>query len=395
MHFEAEISFYAHAVRNRGSLSSLPSSISSVFGGSWKWGWVDIAAEDDKHVMGLVWDGAIDTVPRDQRKSPWRLVSIEGQFPQQCLRQLTHPPIETQTSCRVSLFLTLAEKPQPAEDASAERSMSEETPLSVARFAGFSLTPTPHDVLIKFPSGRQIWSSEALLRLSPYFTDLFSSGFIESTSSDKGATQKKKGKADFIEKAFEDSDDEVDSASPPIKGTFPAVPSFPFKTINVTEAAFSTYLALICYLQCGSINFNRLKSALPPATTTPKPKGRKRARASNAPAPAPLPLPVSPKSVYRLAHFLSLPALCMLALDNFRSQLTTSNATVELFDTFCSLYPEARDAVLDFVVSNKKEVLDDEVTKKKLEQLEGEDAEISAAESALLARLARRLMDSK
>ncbi|GAA5990332.1 hypothetical protein JCM11641_006253 [Rhodosporidiobolus odoratus] len=55
------------------------------------------------------------------------------------------------------------------------------------RIAGQSLRKAPHDVRLFFPSvgkdGAELWTSEEILRdLSPYYEDLFSSGFSEATT---------------------------------------------------------------------------------------------------------------------------------------------------------------------------------------------------------------------
>ncbi|GAA5918934.1 hypothetical protein JCM1841_006691 [Sporobolomyces salmonicolor] len=69
-----------------------------------------------------------------------------------------------------------------------------------------------------------------------------------------------------------------------------------------------------------------------------------------------LPPPVSPKSVYRLAHFLQDADLVQLALDNFKSQLGPANVAYELYSGVACSYEAIRDVVLEIVVDNWKEV---------------------------------------
>lgn len=62
------------------------------------------------------------------------------------------------------------------------------------------------------------------------------------------------------------------------------------------------------------------------------------------------PASVSPKSIYRLAHYLEIDKLSKLALANFESQLSCLNVIHELYSDIASHSPEIRDIALDFVV---------------------------------------------
>ena len=64
------------------------------------------------------------------------------------------------------------------------------------------------------------------------------------------------------------------------------------------------------------------------------------------------PYPTSPKSIYRLADFLSLPTLARLALDNYRSQLTVKNVALELFGDVAACYDEIAHVALTFAAAN-------------------------------------------
>ncbi|GAA5874006.1 hypothetical protein JCM8547_001599 [Rhodosporidiobolus lusitaniae] len=113
--------------------------------------------------------------------------------------------------------------------------------------------------------------------------------------------------------------------------------------------AYSTYLAVVCWLQSERITFSTLSSSS--AST-------ENARLAPADRPAPLsPLKlVSPKSVYPFSHLLELPALSSLALANFRSQLTISNAAAELFSETSAYSDEIGSAVLEFVLARRTAV---------------------------------------
>ncbi|KAF8906627.1 hypothetical protein CPB85DRAFT_1313460, partial [Mucidula mucida] len=60
----------------------------------------------------------------------------------------------------------------------------------------------------------------------------------------------------------------------------------------------------------------------------------------------------SPKSMYRLADMIDLPALKKTCLQAIRSGLTTDNIYTELCSKFTSLYPEVLEAELGFTVDH-------------------------------------------
>ncbi|GAA5820074.1 hypothetical protein JCM11251_005471 [Rhodosporidiobolus azoricus] len=418
MQCSSELSWNCSDVRDGGALFPLESPTLAALGGTWKWGWVELGAEGAKSVMGVTWKGVSNIVNvaggqiifKPSYGSPSGMSISPGPFPPSPSGSLRTLPFDGFSVCQATFSLTLVYELACSQEETEEEKQLVGGEGLAARFAAISLTSTPHDVLLQFPrSGHELWSSEAVLRASSYFEDLFSSGFSETATSSQsvGFKAAKKG---LPSKTFVDSDDE-DDRSPYLpkprshaSTTSAASVSFPHITVAITEAAFSTYLAVVCFLQCGSVTFATLKSARTDSGQAsdgaPKPKNRRRNRnrQSSAPTTKPtLPHPVSPKSVYRLAHFLSLPTLCTLALDNYRSQLTPSNATVELFDPFCALYPEAKDAVLDYIAANKREVGEAEATRQRLEKVEAQqqDGGGEQAEEAVWASLAKRLLETR
>lgn len=160
---------------------------------------------------------------------------------------------------------------------------------------------------------------------------------------------------------FDDSDDDTDSAPDSISSS-PAKTEegecgSAFREIVVTETAFTTYRALLVYLQTEHLEFAPLLSSFndlsPPSevtqrrhkkVTTPRPDGLS------------LPLPASPKSIYRLAHLLSLPDLSAQALASLSSQLTPSNVLYELFDSVSGAYDEVQKLELAYAIKHWKEV---------------------------------------
>jgi len=103
----------------------------------------------------------------------------------------------------------------------------------------------------------------------------------------------------------------------------------------------------------------------------------------------PSPTPASPKSVYRLADYLSLDDLKQLALAHLVSRLTPTNALYELYGDVATVYPAVRDAVLDYVVANWNEVKTSAAVQHVEESAEAGALRSGAAKTAML--LAARL----
>ncbi|GAA5873948.1 hypothetical protein JCM8547_001587 [Rhodosporidiobolus lusitaniae] len=209
------------------------------------------------------------------------------------------------------------------------------------QLAVLASTPFPFDVLLEFPrSGRQIWSSETILSKSPYLKTLLSSAFSEGTST--GSLTTTTPPSDRL--PFDDSDGEQDEKHDKSNSSTSSLSLPKHKSITVTKTAYSTYLAVVCWLQTGDIVFSPLSSsrsssnAVLPATPSTSSVSRL--------------TPVSPKSVYRLAHLLELPVLSSLALENFGSQLPIDNVVQELFSETAACYDEILSTSLDFAVKN-------------------------------------------
>ncbi|GAA6032206.1 hypothetical protein JCM8097_007125 [Rhodosporidiobolus ruineniae] len=255
----------------------------------------------------------------------------------------------------------------------------------------FPLHPFPHDIRLFFPATEQeLWTSSNLLRsISPYFQQLLTSDFLEATTKHRKRARDG-GLVDIVqdphseetaalvplspdrpevsttsrrERDVDDSDDETDdfllSASPTslkAKGK-DTEDSFTFREIRITEAAYSTYRAILVWAYSGYIQFAPLLSSRPPppplAPDAPSSATSAPRYLHNHLATTPsLPLPVSPKSVYRLAHFLEIAPLARLALSNLDSQLSISNCAAELFSDTSIAYDEVRNLTMGFAVRN-------------------------------------------
>ncbi|GAA5859873.1 hypothetical protein JCM1840_001775 [Sporobolomyces johnsonii] len=224
--------------------------------------------------------------------------------------------------------------------------------------------PQNLDVCLVFPrEGRQLWaSSKTLAEISPYWkTQLSSSGFCEDIDD--------KGEPIEMADLFDDSDNELDNNPSSSPRTLADSPPFPSgtRTIPITGTLYKTYRAFLCWLYTGQLKFAPLTSTflrtsssqvnLPNSPSSPGPSppssllSARRARHSalaSLPvlaAPPALSLPVvSPKSLYRLAHFLEIPALQSLCLSALRDNLTVDSVPREMLGVFAAVYEEVWDA---------------------------------------------------
>ncbi|GAA6027465.1 hypothetical protein JCM8097_007876 [Rhodosporidiobolus ruineniae] len=208
---------------------------------------------------------------------------------------------------------------------------------------------TVPDVCLAFPpSSRTLWAnSQVLAEVSPWWkTTLETSGFLEGTS----ARSYKPLESSIDDSDGEDEDDDCMAVSrlaspppsPPLSPQVgPTSPSSRIRTIPITsDTAYHTYRALLAYLYTNQVPFAPLMSFfLPAPSSSLSPSAaRTAAKERHSVSLAPyaqlhpsLPRPVSPKSLYRLAHFLEMPSLAQLALDGLKDALTVENVVYELF----------------------------------------------------------------
>jgi len=123
-----------------------------------------------------------------------------------------------------------------------------------------------------------------------------------------------------------------------------------FRQVNLKGIKYSTFKALLVYLDSGYIEFSPLTSSFP-LTSPPFPtrKAYLEKRLIDHPK---LPLPVSPKSMYRLASLLDVAPLKTPSLSSLKSSLTLSNAAQELFSPLSISHEEVQSAIIEYVASN-------------------------------------------
>ncbi|GJN91219.1 hypothetical protein Rhopal_004237-T1 [Rhodotorula paludigena] len=237
-------------------------------------------------------------------------------------------------------------------------------------------SPSPHDVRISFPrageDGAEIWTTAELLsKSSPYLKDLLSSDFAESVTASSRkrkrcsmTTARTASAPDELGKDHDDSDDEMDEL---FFDKFPRplfdveqTPELTYHQIEVKMTAYTTYLAVIRWLETGYIAFLPLTSTCKPrdpsATRTHREELLHIIEEDGPANDGKKPLRVSLKSTYRLAHLLQLDRLQQLCLAQLPLSLTHHGVAHELCDSASILYDEWRKVLVDFVVENWDEV---------------------------------------
>ncbi|GAA5859857.1 hypothetical protein JCM1840_001768 [Sporobolomyces johnsonii] len=244
------------------------------------------------------------------------------------------------------------------------------------------------DVCLVFSrEGRKLWaSSKALAGVSPYWqTQLSSSGFCEDIED--------KGKPIDMAGIFDASDDELDdnpSSSPRTLADSPPPPPGT-RTISIKGTSYKTYNAFLCWLYTSQLKFAPLTSTflfassseagLPISPSDPAPSSllsarhaRRSALAALSPLYSSFPPAVSPKSLYRLAHFLEIPALQSLCVSGLIDNLTVDNVPREMLGSFAAVYEEVWDVEIQFARERWEEVRVGQGMRSEEERMKGEGA---------------------
>ncbi|GAA5984451.1 hypothetical protein JCM10908_003351 [Rhodotorula pacifica] len=240
-----------------------------------------------------------------------------------------------------------------------------------------AIPPTPLRLIFPKSSGSQLslWITTSFLaKFSKYHKDLLASGCAEtqphrhariddgktSASASIGKDPQLEAHSEQSTFDWQDSDDEADEFLFTRDVAFAcedAIDKLEYRQITTRETAFSTFRAVLLYLQMksGEIRFAPLQSALAPHN--PEAKVTREQLITSAFAKEPdLPLPVSPKSVFRLAHLMRHAELQNVALGAFAARLTVHGAASELFSPISLAYDELRKLVIDYIAKNWKEV---------------------------------------
>lgn len=161
---------------------------------------------------------------------------------------------------------------------------------------------------------------------------------VESSSIDKVLDETTEESEDTITSQIEVFSDSDEESPLPISSRNAS----PIYKVIITETSHKTFRAIIYWLNHNIIFFAQLSSL--PVLLSSKPLVPISLTQAS--------LTVSPKSVYRLAHQLSLDDLQAQALASFKSQLTADNVIVELFSELALVYDEIKDAAWEVAKLN-------------------------------------------
>ncbi|GAA6003717.1 hypothetical protein JCM10207_003561 [Rhodosporidiobolus poonsookiae] len=252
-----------------------------------------------------------------------------------------------------------------------------------------NLRKAPHDLRLWFPDigklGAELWTSSKFLKaMSPYYEDLFSSGFADRAvllrqaihCTGCGVPRRQQQRAGEYAgrcaagsahaapaegpKDDGDSDNEADALvikhAPQILKARDADVDFEYRQVTIRGIAWSTYRAVLLYAATGDLVFGNIRSytkghPLKSGFVDLEKWSLDRLTSENH-----NPLPVSPRSVYKLAHLLQMDDLAVYALDHYRAQLTVDNAAKELFSTTSERYNELKAAAKQFCGGDQVEI---------------------------------------
>ena len=152
------------------------------------------------------------------------------------------------------------------------------------------------------------------------------------------------------------------------------------RVVPIVGTTYRTYRAYLAWLYTGTVAFAPLTSSFqypsPSSPTSPSSASSQR-RAALAPLrtlhPS-RPHPVSPKSLYRLAHFLDTPSLAQQCLAALADALTVDNVAHELFapPQLGEVYDEVWDVEVGFAEDAWDDVRGSEAMRDAAERMKGE-----------------------
>jgi len=209
---------------------------------------------------------------------------------------------------------------------------------------------TKMDLCLVFPKekNRRLFASSTVLsEISPYWkTQLSTSGFKEDlldslTLDDTGEEEEEEEDGDSS-----DSDSDFDSSPPSSLSPIPAG----VRMLPIYGTSYTTYRAFLCWLYT-----SQLLSAPLSSSFTSRSERHSHLSLISALSPSSRSLsPCSPRSLYILSHFLSIPSLSTLALKAYIDALNPENIMIELFSNFVEKYEEVREEVLRWVLERDK-----------------------------------------
>ena len=200
-----------------------------------------------------------------------------------------------------------------------------------------------------------------LSELSPFLDDILDSAAVPSSphKAKRPRTEVEVSDLDVAtaldDEMDEDSDAETDDylvekKETPLYGVDEVRGDFSYRQLTLQGVSYTTFLAVLQWLQSGRLEFAELKSETAAQNET------RLQYLQSLDAASELPLPASPKSTFRLAHLLHLDDLKAEALHFFEGSLTVEGAVCELFSSTTAKYPEVQKLVVRYVAEHWAQV---------------------------------------
>lgn len=256
----------------------------------------------------------------------------------------------------------------------------------------------PGHVRLYFPkTDLELWTTQQILiNASPYFATLFASGFAESvgTGSKRRRTEggAPTGTAEVAsELEFEDSDDEADEIY--LKDKVPAANpgEMEYREVRITSATYSTYAALLQWLSSNEVDFAPLGAQYRSQRLRDPAEDLRKDDLTSFHKTHPLrAIPSSPKSLFRLTHFLEIPKLNSLTLASYKSMLTEECVALELVAETSAVHDEMRGAAVEVAVKHWKEVSKGAAMKEVLKMVTDGDEATRASHGLAMAELVKK-----
>jgi len=195
-----------------------------------------------------------------------------------------------------------------------------------------------------------------------------------------------------LESLISDNDSDAGVDEMTFEAPFPShepISTFPYYRLQISDAACTTYKAVLTYLQLDHIRFAPLTSSFEPLPEDIRHLARLDYLSKHTLEDPLLPYPASPKSIYRLAHSLDLSSLSKLALSNYSSQLSPSIVAFEMMDPIIDDYEQVCQVLVEYLVKNWNEIVEDENFKVLLEKVKKDEVILSGSMMAKLLPLLR------
>ncbi|BGP39779.1 hypothetical protein JCM10450v2_003749 [Rhodotorula kratochvilovae] len=322
----------------------------------------------------------------------------------------------TKPSCE---WIVLVGRPSKTLRVVLELDEPQEQPTAVDRCMALIDQHQLVDICLTFPGDRRtLYASSAVLAAaSPWWDSYLStSGFFEDSMSiahtpaepgwpdsdcsdddEDGVAGPSRGRRTPLKKAA-DLADAIPASPPPSPPTRtrPLIPSH-MRIVPITGTSYRTYRAFLAWLLTGTVSFAPLTSTfLYPSSTSPSlavpaDVATAQRRASLAPLRSlhpSRPAPVSPKSLYRLSHFLDIPSLSSQCLAALTDALTPKCVAHELFapPAMGEVYDEVWEREVAFAEEQWEDVRESQAMRDAAERMKS-DGGAGAHELATLLRL--------